>query len=126
MNNITDQSYAQKVFDKCITAGLGSPKFADASTSAFPGWTNEMTLLLLDSLSNNYKLYKTIPLREQAYRNIVEDFSNKGFNISREEIKRKWGNLLGTYRRIRDRPKKPGGCKSLWPYYYDSDSMKFS
>jgi len=51
-------------------------------------------------------------------KNLQNSFSQKGYNLSREKIrKKKLANMLTTYKRVKNRRRATGEGKITWDYY---------
>ncbi|XP_045594733.2 uncharacterized protein [Procambarus clarkii] len=78
-------------------------------------FSNEATLLLIEGIRKRYsELASNNRSRPQVYKELHEELTMHGYNFSQERIRRKWNNLLGTYKRVKKEfsPKKPP-----WEYY---------
>lgn len=74
-----------------------------------------MTLLLLDLTRTYQQLYfrnKTV-----FYKKLQTAFSQKGYTLSNEKIRKKLANMLTTYKRVKDRSRATGEEKQTWEYY---------
>lgn len=77
-------------------------------------FSHEATVLLIKGIRRRYKELSTNHRsRHQIYRDLHDEFTRHGYNYSVERIRRKWNNLLGTYKRLRRDP-NPG--KVPWEY----------
>ena len=74
----------------------------------------DATMLLIESVRKHYTELRTNnKARPGLYRKIQEEFMKRGYTYSVERIRRKWNNLLGTFKRLqRERSNKPP-----WEYY---------
>nr|XP_053655196.1 uncharacterized protein LOC128704156 [Cherax quadricarinatus] len=78
-------------------------------------FSNEATLLLIEGIRKRYaELSSNNRSRPQVYKELHEELTMHGYNFSQERIRRKWNNLLGTFKRVKKEfsPKKPP-----WEYY---------
>ncbi|KAK3879939.1 hypothetical protein Pcinc_015533 [Petrolisthes cinctipes] len=78
-------------------------------------FSHEATILLIEGIKKRYQeLTSNNRARPQVYRDLHEELTQHGYNFSVERIRRKWNNLLGTYKRVKKEflPHKPP-----WEYY---------
>ncbi|XP_063876086.1 uncharacterized protein LOC135109032 isoform X1 [Scylla paramamosain] len=77
-------------------------------------FSHEATVLLINGIRRRYRELSTNHRsRHQIYRDLHDEFTKHGYNYSVERIRRKWNNLLGTYKRLR---KDPNPGKLPWEY----------
>ncbi|XP_042237486.1 uncharacterized protein LOC121876456 [Homarus americanus] len=78
-------------------------------------FSHEATILLIEGIRKRYtELSSNNRARPYVYRDLHEELTLHGYNFSLERIRRKWNNLLGTYKRVKKEysPRKPP-----WEYY---------
>lgn len=77
--------------------------------------THKMTLLLLDLTKTYQQLY--FRNKTAFYKKLQTTFSQKGYTLSSEKIRKKLTNMLTTYKRVKDRRRATGEGKQTWEYY---------
>lgn len=77
--------------------------------------THKIILLLLDLSKTHQQLY--FRNKPAFYRKLQSAFSQKGYNMSTEKIRKKLANMLTTYKRVKDRRRATGEGKNAWDYY---------
>ncbi|RXN30881.1 nuclease HARBI1 [Labeo rohita] len=77
--------------------------------------THKMTLLLLDLTRTYQQLY--FRNKSAFYKKLQTAFSQKGYTLSNEKIRKKLTNMLTTYKRVKDRRSATGEGKQTWEYY---------
>lgn len=78
-------------------------------------FSHEATMLLIEGIKKRYQeLNSNNRARPQVYRDLHEELTLHGYNFSVERIRRKWNNLLGTYKRVK---KEFSPHKPPWEYY---------
>ncbi|XP_071536697.1 uncharacterized protein [Panulirus ornatus] len=78
-------------------------------------FNHEATMLLIKCIRKRYaELISNNRARPQIYKDIYAEMTMRGYNFSVERIRRKWNNLLGTYKRVKKEcyPRSPP-----WEYY---------
>lgn len=78
-------------------------------------FSHEATMLLIKCIRKRYaELISNNRARPQIYKDIHAELTMRGYNFSVERIRRKWNNLLGTYKRVKKEysPRNPP-----WEYY---------
>ncbi|XP_051996187.1 uncharacterized protein LOC127653532 isoform X1 [Xyrauchen texanus] len=83
--------------------------------------THQMTLFLLDLTKTHQQLY--FRNKMAFYKKIQNSFSQKGYNLSSEKIRKKLANMLTTYKRVKDRRRATGEGKITWEYYTLMDEL---
>ncbi|XP_010783796.1 uncharacterized protein [Notothenia coriiceps] len=108
----------------------GPPKEA----SAMPPSPSEKTLLsgsdfsskavlcLIEAVGRRWGLYETRE-RSQLFQSVQEEMASKGHLLPVEKIRRKWNNLIVTYKRVKDRSQETGHAKTSWEFF-DADHLK--
>ncbi|XP_033999991.1 uncharacterized protein LOC117493509 isoform X2 [Trematomus bernacchii] len=102
----------------------GAPKEA----SAMPPSPSEKTLLsgsdfsskavlcLIEAVGRRWGLYETRE-RSQLFQSVQEEMASKGHLLPVEKIRRKWNNLIVTYKRVKDRSQETGHAKTSWEFF---------
>ncbi|XP_039537318.1 protein enabled-like isoform X2 [Pimephales promelas] len=83
--------------------------------------THQMTLFLLDLTKTHQQLY--FRNKMAFYKKLQNSFSQKGYNLSSEKIRKKLANMLTTYKRVKDRRRATGEGKITWEYYTLMDEL---
>lgn len=107
---------------KCLTALTGFP--ASAMTSAHsekalpcgPDFSSKVVLCLIEAVGRRWGLYETRE-RSQLFQSVQEELASKGFMLPVEKIRRKWNNLIVTYKRVKDRSRETGHAKTSWEFF---------
>ncbi|XP_047498776.1 uncharacterized protein LOC125045520 isoform X1 [Penaeus chinensis] len=77
-------------------------------------FNNDATILLIKFIRRRYNELQYQRTRPQVYRDVYEELCKNGYNFSVERIRRKWNNLLGSYKRVKKLKKTR---KLQWEYY---------
>lgn len=77
-------------------------------------FNNDATILLIKFIRRRYNELQYQRTRPQVYRDVYEELCKHGYNFSVERIRRKWNNLLGSYKRVKKLKKTR---KLQWEYY---------
>ncbi|XP_058865977.1 uncharacterized protein LOC117397481 isoform X1 [Acipenser ruthenus] len=96
-----------------------------ATDEAKPGpseFNAQSILLLLLFIRQHWDLYRANH-RSLLFQTVHREFQASGYEISCEKLKKKWNNLLVTYKRAKERCKGNGKAKIAWEYYELMDSI---
>ncbi|XP_037333111.2 uncharacterized protein si:ch1073-357b18.4 [Pungitius pungitius] len=115
------------------TSGDGKTYLKIAPASAIPSATSEKTLpfvsdfsskavlCLIEAVGRRWGLYETRE-RSQLFQSVQEEMAAKGHVLPVEKIRRKWNNLIVTYKRVKDRSRETGHAKTSWEFFDLMDS----
>ncbi|XP_077476104.1 uncharacterized protein LOC144089101 isoform X2 [Stigmatopora argus] len=101
---------------------LGGPSLLHAATvmpSAPPlssDFSSKAVLSLIDAVGRRWGLYETRE-RSQLFQSVQEELAAKGHFLPVERIRRKWNNLIVTYKRVKDRSRETGHAKTSWEFF---------
>ncbi|KAK1877594.1 Zinc finger and SCAN domain containing protein 29 [Dissostichus eleginoides] len=110
------------------TSGDGKTYLKIAPASAMPPSPSEKTLLsgsdfsskavlcLIEAVGRRWGLYETRE-RSQLFQSVQEEMASKGHLLPVEKIRRKWNNLIVTYKRVKDRSQETGHAKTSWEFF---------
>ncbi|KAM6966806.1 uncharacterized protein LKV04_019211 isoform 1-T1 [Tautogolabrus adspersus] len=110
------------------TAGDGKTYLKIAPASAMPPVPSEKTLptgsdfsskavlCLIEAVGRRWGLYETRE-RSQLFQSVQEEMASKGHLLPVEKIRRKWNNLIVTYKRVKDRSRETGHAKTSWEFF---------
>ncbi|XP_033500316.2 uncharacterized protein LOC117268194 [Epinephelus lanceolatus] len=110
------------------TAGDGKTYLKIAPASAMPPAPSEKTLpsgsdfsskavlCLIEAVGRRWGLYETRE-RSQLFQSVQEEMASKGHVLPVEKIRRKWNNLIVTYKRVKDRSRETGHAKTSWEFF---------
>lgn len=110
------------------TPGDGKTYLKIAPASAMPGAPTEKTLpsgsdfsskavlCLIEAVGRRWGLYETRE-RSQLFQSVQEEMASKGHMLPVEKIRRKWNNLIVTYKRVKDRSRETGHAKTSWEFF---------
>ncbi|XP_033999992.1 uncharacterized protein LOC117493509 isoform X3 [Trematomus bernacchii] len=108
--------------------GATDQKGAPKEASAMPPSPSEKTLLsgsdfsskavlcLIEAVGRRWGLYETRE-RSQLFQSVQEEMASKGHLLPVEKIRRKWNNLIVTYKRVKDRSQETGHAKTSWEFF---------
>ncbi|XP_035273156.1 uncharacterized protein LOC118227119 [Anguilla anguilla] len=80
--------------------------------------TTQLLIELTQQHWDQYKINKT-----QFYQMLHGEFLAHGYNIPAQKIRKKWNNLLVTYKRTKDRTRVSGETRITWEYFEALDSI---
>ncbi|XP_049602139.1 uncharacterized protein si:ch1073-357b18.4 [Syngnathus scovelli] len=83
---------------------------------------SEAVICLIDAVCRRWGLYETRE-RSQLFQSVQEELAAKGHLHPVEKIRRKWNNLIVTYKRVKERSQEKGHAKTSWEFYDLMDAM---
>ncbi|XP_034395972.1 uncharacterized protein LOC117735449 [Cyclopterus lumpus] len=110
------------------TSGDGKTYLKIAPASTMPAAPSEKTLpsgsdfsskavlCLIEAVGRRWGLYETRE-RSQLFQSVQEEMASKGHVLPVEKIRRKWNNLIVTYKRVKDRSRETGHAKTSWEFF---------
>ncbi|KAK5856581.1 hypothetical protein PBY51_008166 [Eleginops maclovinus] len=110
------------------TSGDGKTYLKIAPASGMPSAPSEKTLpsgsdfsskavlCLIEAVGRRWGLYETRE-RSQLFQSVQEEMASKGHLLPVEKIRRKWNNLIVTYKRVKDRSRETGHAKTSWEFF---------
>ncbi|XP_061103060.1 uncharacterized protein LOC133131677 isoform X1 [Conger conger] len=87
----------------------------------YPEFNPRTTQLLIELTQQHWDQYKIN--KTQFYQMLHGEFLAHGYNISAQKIRKKWNNLLVTYKRTKDRTRLSGETRITWEYFEALDSI---
>ncbi|MGH0178227.1 UNVERIFIED_CONTAM: hypothetical protein FKN15_077416 [Acipenser sinensis] len=94
-------------------------------------FSTQTTLLLIQCVSRHWDLYSANN-RSQLFHTVSKELQLHGIQLSSEKLRKKWNNLIVTYKRARERSGIAGKPRTTWEYFQllcpspDSSSDKCS
>ncbi|XP_077590724.1 uncharacterized protein LOC144208647 isoform X3 [Stigmatopora nigra] len=79
-------------------------------------FSSKAVLSLIDAVGRRWGLYETRE-RSQLFQSVQEELAAKGHFLPVERIRRKWNNLIVTYKRVKDRSRETGHAKTSWEFF---------
>ncbi|XP_069052986.1 uncharacterized protein [Lepisosteus oculatus] len=93
---------------------------------ASPGPSSEFThqciLQLIEAVGKRWDMYSARE-RTRLFHNVQQELEALGHTFTMERIRRKWNNLVVTYKRVKDRSRETGQAKTTWEYYEMMDAL---
>ncbi|XP_063592958.1 uncharacterized protein LOC134770023 isoform X2 [Penaeus indicus] len=81
------------------------------------------TLLLIEFIRQRFQRFLLIHSRAAVYKEVQEELCFRGFSFTIEKIRRKWNNLITTYRRIKEKNSEDPKVKIMWDYFQLLDDL---
>nr|XP_057904940.1 uncharacterized protein LOC131103067 [Doryrhamphus excisus] len=79
-------------------------------------FSSKAVLCLIEAVGRRWGLYETRE-RSQLFQSVQEELAAKGHILPVERIRRKWNNLIVTYKRVKDRSRETGQAKTSWEFF---------
>lgn len=79
-------------------------------------FSSKAVLCLIEAVGRRWGLYETRE-RSQLFQSVQEEMATKGHVLPVEKIRRKWNNLIVTYKRVKDRSRETGHAKTSWEFF---------
>nr|XP_040047584.1 uncharacterized protein LOC120828213 isoform X4 [Gasterosteus aculeatus aculeatus] len=106
------------------TSGDGKTYLKIAPEKTLPSgsdFSSKAVLCLIEAVGRRWGLYETRE-RSQLFQSVQEEMASKGHVLPVEKIRRKWNNLIVTYKRVKDRSRETGHAKTSWEFFDLMDS----
>ncbi|XP_074511441.1 uncharacterized protein LOC141780203 isoform X2 [Sebastes fasciatus] len=101
------------------TSGDGKTYLKIAPDKTLPSgsdFSSKAVLYLIEAVGRRWGLYETRE-RSQLFQSVQEEMASKGHVLPVEKIRRKWNNLIVTYKRVKDRSRETGHAKTSWEFF---------
>lgn len=89
------------------------PNEAVSSSSEF---THDAIMLLIEAMAARWDLYGQRE-RSRLFQSVQQELEGHGYPLPVERIRRKWNNLIVTYKRVKERCRGRGQARTSWEYY---------
>ncbi|XP_037647454.1 uncharacterized protein LOC119501265 [Sebastes umbrosus] len=105
-----------KTYLKIAPASVMPPAPSDKTLSSGSDFSSKAVLFLIEAVGRRWGLYETRE-RSQLFQSVQEEMASKGHVLPVEKIRRKWNNLIVTYKRVKDRSRETGHAKTSWEFF---------
>ncbi|XP_054891596.1 uncharacterized protein LOC129363501 [Poeciliopsis prolifica] len=105
-----------KTYLKIAPAAVLPPAVSDKALSSGSDFSSKAVLCLIEAVGRRWGLYETRE-RSQLFQSVQEEMASKGHILPVEKIRRKWNNLIVTYKRVKDRSRETGHAKTSWEFF---------
>ncbi|XP_078140619.1 uncharacterized protein LOC139918446 isoform X1 [Centroberyx gerrardi] len=116
----TDRFFATsgdgKTYLKIAPASVMPPTPSDKTFTSSSDFSSKAVLCLIEAVGRRWGLYETRE-RSQLFQSVQEEMAAKGHVLPVEKIRRKWNNLIVTYKRVKDRSRETGHAKTSWEFF---------
>ncbi|XP_023251567.1 uncharacterized protein LOC111646323 [Seriola lalandi dorsalis] len=92
------------------------PAPSEKTLPAGSDFSSKAVLCLIEAVGRRWGLYETRE-RSQLFQSVQEEMASKGHVLPVEKIRRKWNNLIVTYKRVKDRSRETGHAKTSWEFF---------
>ncbi|XP_011602010.1 uncharacterized protein [Takifugu rubripes] len=106
----------EKTYLKIAPASAVTSAHAEMVLPSGPDFSSKVVLCLIEAVGRRWGLYKTRE-RSQLFQSVQEELASKGYMLPVEKIRRKWNNLIVTYKRVKDRSRETGHTKTSWEFF---------
>ncbi|KAG7460089.1 hypothetical protein MATL_G00217410 [Megalops atlanticus] len=89
------------------------------STSEF---SYQTIVYLIEAVGRRWNVYGSRE-RAQLFHSVQKELESQGHVLPVERIRRKWNNLIVTYKRVKDRSRETGQAKTSWEYFEMMEAM---
>uniref|UniRef100_W5N0F1 Myb/SANT-like DNA-binding domain-containing protein n=1 Tax=Lepisosteus oculatus TaxID=7918 RepID=W5N0F1_LEPOC len=103
-------------------AAAGSLPLPLASPGPSSEFTHQCILQLIEAVGKRWDMYSARE-RTRLFHNVQQELEALGHTFTMERIRRKWNNLVVTYKRVKDRSRETGQAKTTWEYYEMMDAL---
>ncbi|XP_015234060.1 PREDICTED: uncharacterized protein LOC107087155 [Cyprinodon variegatus] len=105
-----------KTYLKIAPAAVLPPASTEKTLSSGSDFSSKAVLCLIEAVGRRWGLYETRE-RSQLFQSVQEEMASKGHVLPVEKIRRKWNNLIVTYKRVKDRSRETGHAKTSWEFF---------
>ncbi|XP_029998237.1 uncharacterized protein LOC115424955 [Sphaeramia orbicularis] len=105
-----------KTYLKIAPASGMSPAPSEKTLPTGSDFSSKAVLCLIEAVGRRWGLYETRE-RSQLFQSVQEEMASKGHMLPVEKIRRKWNNLIVTYKRVKDRSRETGHAKTSWEFF---------
>ncbi|XP_029913481.1 uncharacterized protein LOC115363415 [Myripristis murdjan] len=92
------------------------PTPSERALTSSSDFSSKAVLCLIEAVGRRWGLYETRE-RSQLFQSVQEEMVAKGYVLPVEKIRRKWNNLIVTYKRVKDRSRETGHAKTSWEFF---------
>ncbi|TSK14609.1 hypothetical protein Baya_0592 [Bagarius yarrelli] len=101
------------------TAARGYPEAVSTSSE----FTHRAIVHLIEAMHRCWDMYGSHE-RSRLFQNVQSELENFGHSLPVEKIRRKWNNLIVTYKRVKERSRLGRGqAKTSWEYFEMMDKV---
>lgn len=97
------------------------PSEAVSSSSEF---THDAIMLLIEAMAARWDLYGQRE-RSRLFQSVQQELEGHGYPLPVERIRRKWNNLIVTYKRVKERCRGRGQARTSWEYYEVRSELQY-
>ncbi|XP_040010589.1 uncharacterized protein LOC120804916 isoform X2 [Xiphias gladius] len=101
---------------KIAPASVMPPAPSEKMLPSGSDFSSKAVLCLIEAVGRRWGLYETRE-RSQLFQSVQEEMASKGHVLPVEKIRRKWNNLIVTYKRVKDRSRETGHAKTSWEFF---------
>ncbi|XP_061567594.1 uncharacterized protein LOC133421830 [Cololabis saira] len=105
-----------KTYLKIAPAAVMPSASSEKTVSSGSDFSSKAVLCLIEAIGRRWGLYDTRE-RSQLFQSVQEEMASKGHILPVEKIRRKWNNLIVTYKRVKDRSRETGHAKTSWEFF---------
>ncbi|XP_073350880.1 uncharacterized protein [Pagrus major] len=105
-----------KTYLKIAPASAMPPAPSEKTLPSGSDFSSKAVLCLIEAVGRRWGLYETRE-RSQLFQSVQEEMASKGHVLPVEKIRRKWNNLIVTYKRVKDRSRETGHAKTSWEFF---------
>ncbi|XP_039861994.1 uncharacterized protein si:ch1073-357b18.4 isoform X2 [Simochromis diagramma] len=105
-----------KTYLKIAPASVMPPAPSEKTLCSGSDFSSKAVLCLIEAVGRRWGLYETRE-RSQLFQSVQEEMASKGHMLPVEKIRRKWNNLIVTYKRVKDRSRETGHAKTSWEFF---------
>ena len=80
-------------------------------------WTHNMVLLLLDLYKSHRTQFRSAKHFKSVWEKVAAAMASHGYKLSWQLCEKKFRNLKGTFKNIKDNNRQTGRGRKNWPYY---------
>jgi len=94
-----------------------SPALTDVEQSSKTEWTHSMIQLLLELYRSHHMQFRSAKHARNVWMQIADGMNRKGYKLTWQLCGKKFRNMKGTYKDIKDNNGATGQGRKKWPYF---------
>ncbi|XP_028826521.1 uncharacterized protein LOC114784876 [Denticeps clupeoides] len=102
--------------------GPQGPRDTSEAVSTSSEFTHHAIVLLVEAMRQRWDMYGSRE-RSRLFQSVQEELEGHGYPLPVERIRRKWNNLIVTYKRVKERCRGSSQAKTSWEYFEAMDSL---
>ncbi|XP_030630931.1 uncharacterized protein LOC115812585 [Chanos chanos] len=105
-----------------VRRSTGGARGSNEAVSTSSEFTHLAIVHLIEAMQRRWDVYGSRD-RSRLFQSVQEELESLGHSLPVERIRRKWNNLIVTYKRVRERCRGNSQAKTSWEYFEMMDNI---